>query len=464
MKSKHLLPPGTKATIKDKFLYSLSMGGIVPAYVLFTSLMMFYYTDVVGISPGVVGTMMMIAAIWDGVNDPLMGVLIDHTKTRFGRCRPYIFIGSLAVAAFMVLALNVPDLGAQGKVVYMYITYIGLGMAFTCANMAINIQLTRLTRDQTEVASLNVWAYFANNLGCVLVSAFMMTMVTAFSGSEGNLSLGYGRMGWVFAGIALLTTISALFLKERNYFGEEHTGQKVPAKDYLKAIVTNKPFLILILASGITLICYMFWMSTIMYYCTYNLNDANLYSPITAISYIGCFIPLFLLVSLTKRFDKKTLYIASLVIVIVGMALRYLTNDSTLFAIYALLLVAFLGYGLWTILISPMLVDCASYQRLRTGIDTSGVVLCSVTMISKIGTGISQSILGSLMEKYGYVEGAATQNEAVLSLFRHCNITLMLVGAALSLVIICFYKLKDKELAKLEAEAEAKLEAASEAG
>lgn len=461
MSSKHLLPPGTKVTTKDKLLYALSMGGIIPAYVLFASLMMYYYTDAVGIAPGTVGTMMLIAAIWDGINDPLMGMLIDHTRTRWGKCKPYIVAGSIAICVFIILCLNIPEIGDTGKIVYMYVTYIGMGMAFTCANMAISIQLTRFTRNQTEVASLNAWAYFANSFSGMIIAASVMTMLTAFSGPEGNLRLGYGRMGWVFAGITLITVVAAALTKERDYFAEEAEarGNKIPFKDYLKAVVTNKPYLILIAASAIVLICYMFWMSVIVYYCNYNLNDASRYSPITTVINIACFIPIFVLVPLTKRFDKKHLYIASLVIVIIGMGLRYLTNDSTIFSIYLLILIAFLGYGLWTILLSPMLVDCASYQRIKTGIDTSGVVLCSVTMVSKIGTGISQSVLGSLMEKYGYVEGATTQNEAVLSLFRHCNITVMLVGAAMSIIIISFYKLKDKELAKMEAVVEAELEA-----
>lgn len=461
MNSKYLLPPGTKVTVKDKLLYALSMGGVVPAYVLFASLMMYYYTDAVGIAPGTVGTMMLIAAIWDGINDPIMGMIVDHTRTRWGKCKPFTVAGSIAICVFIILAMNIPEIGDTGKIIYMYVTYIGMGMSFTCANMAINIQLTRFTRNQTEVASLNAWAYFANSFSGMIIAAFVMTMLTTFSGPEGNLRLGYSRMGWVFAGITLIAVVAAALAKERDYFSEEAEtrGEKVSFKAYLKAVATNKPYLILIAASAIVMICYMFWMSVILYYCTYNLNKASLYSPITTIVNIACCIPIFALVALTKKFDKKHLYIASLVIVVIGMGLRYLTNDSTAFSIYLLILIAFLGYGLWTILVSPMLVDCASYQRIKTGIDTSGVVLCSVTMVSKIGTGISQSVPGSLMEKYGYVEGAATQNEAVLSLFKHCNITVMLVGAIMSIIIISFYRLKDKELAKMEAAAEAELEA-----
>lgn len=460
MKNTHLLPPGTKVTVKDKLLYALSMGGIIPAYVLFASLMMYYYTDAVGIAPGTVGTMMLIAAIWDGINDPIMGIIIDHTHSRWGKCKPFIVAGSAAICVFIVLALNIPEIGDTGKVAYMYVTYIGMGMAFTCANMGINIQLTRFTRNQNEVASLNAWAYFANSCSGMIIAATVMTMLTAFSGSEGNLRLGYGRMGWVFAGITLIAVIAAAFGKERNYYAEDaqSQGKKIPFKSYLKAVVTNKPYLILIVSSAIVLVCYMFWMSVIVYYCTYNLNNAEIYSPVTTIVNIACAVPIFALVALTKKFDKKHLYIASLLVVIIGMGLRYLTNDSTMISLYILIAVAFLGYGLWTILVSPMLVDCASYQRIRTGIDTSGVVLCSVTMVSKIGTGLSQSILGSLMERYGYVEDAAVQNDAILSLFKHCNITVMLVGAIVSIIIISFYKLKDKELAKMEAAVEAELE------
>lgn len=462
-REKDLLAPDVKPTIKDKLFYSVGMGGAVVPYILFSSLMMFYYTDVVGISAGTVGTMMVIAAIWDGINDPLMGILVDHTHTRFGKARPYILIGGIAIAITTVMGLNVPELSETGTTIYMYVTYILMGMSFTCLNMSIPVLMTRITRDQTEIASLNVWSYFSNNLMSAVMSFFLMSLLIALSGAEGNMRLGFSRIGWIFAAIVLVCTVLCfLFVKERDFEpgNVSEARQKTPLKDYLHATITNKHFLILILSGGIVLICYMFWMSVIVYYCTYNLGDAGIYSPLTALSYVGCFIPLFLLVPLVKRFDKKKLYISALIVVIMGSAIRFILNDTPLIMMYILCAVTFLGYGLWTVLLSPMLVDTANYMRLKTGIDTSGLILSSVTMVSKIGTGIAQATLLKLMEKYGYIEGAAQQPQGVLDLFRNCSITVLMIGAAVALVVILFYTLKDKELAKLQAEEEAKLEAA----
>ena len=109
-----------------------------------------FYTDVFGLGTGAVALLMLVAKVWDGINDPMMGTLMERTHTKHGRFRPYIFVGAIFLVIFTILTFTVPGFGGPAKLVYAYITYIGLGTSYTVTNVPYLALPVVMTRDPKE--------------------------------------------------------------------------------------------------------------------------------------------------------------------------------------------------------------------------------------------------------------------------------------------------------------------------
>lgn len=133
-------------TTKNYFVYGLGNFASQLSWTMVSTYLSIFYTDVFGLGTGAVALLMLVAKIWDGINDPMMGTLMERTHTRWGRFRPYIVVGAAFLVIFTILTFTVPGFGSTGKLVYAYITYIGLGMSYTMTNvpyLALPVVMTR---------------------------------------------------------------------------------------------------------------------------------------------------------------------------------------------------------------------------------------------------------------------------------------------------------------------------------
>lgn len=121
----------TPLTGKHYFVYGLGNFASQLSWTMVSTYLSIFYTDVFGLGVGAVALLMLIAKVWDGINDPMMGTLMERTHTRWGRFRPYIFVGAIFLVIFTILTFTVPGFGGPAKLAYAYITYIGLGMSYT---------------------------------------------------------------------------------------------------------------------------------------------------------------------------------------------------------------------------------------------------------------------------------------------------------------------------------------------
>lgn len=125
----------TPLTGKHYFVYGLGNFASQLSWTMVSTYLSIFYTDVFGLGVGAVALLMLIAKVWDGINDPMMGTLMERTHTRWGRFRPYIFVGAIFLVIFTILTFTVPGFGGPAKLAYAYITYIGLGMSYTMTNV-----------------------------------------------------------------------------------------------------------------------------------------------------------------------------------------------------------------------------------------------------------------------------------------------------------------------------------------
>ena len=179
----------TKLSVKEKIGYGFGDLASVLYWQTISAYLLYFYTDVFGISAAAAGTMILVSRLWDGVNDPMMGVIADRTETRWGKFRPYLVWLAIPLAVVGVLAFSTPDLSPTGKLVYAYITFILLMMTYTAINIPYSSLLGVITPDPIERTSVSSYKYVFAYISSTIVSAAALPMAASLGG--GDEALGW---------------------------------------------------------------------------------------------------------------------------------------------------------------------------------------------------------------------------------------------------------------------------------
>lgn len=367
--------------------------GITGTYSLYNSLASIFYTDVLGISATAMGVMVFISKVWDAINDIMCGALIDRTNTRFGQVKPWLFCGGILIFVFSVLMFTVPDFNYAGRLVWAYITYNGVGMAFTACVIGTVSLMPRITRNPLEQVSLNAYYTVGQSIAAIAVSAVLMQLLTYFSAQ--NPGTAYRNLALVVGGAGLVLTMIFVFVIREPREDRIVAEARVPLKKSLSALFHNRPFLLI---AGISMV-------------------------------FG---------------------------IAAGTALRLVTGDSSLVFMLIGESCIGLGGGLFTVYSVPLLIDCALYGYVKTGVRSDALVLSSLTFQTKIGQGLGTAIMGIWLGAAGYEELSSIQPDSAVSTIAQVHLVPYLAVAILCFVMLHFYSLSSKRMEAVRAEAEAR--------
>lgn len=435
----------------------LGGSGITGTYSLYTSLSSIFYTDILGISATSMGIMIFISKVWDAVNDIMCGALIDRTKTRFGQVKPWLFSGGILLFIFSVLMFTVPDFEQAGRLVWAYITYNGVGMAFTACVIGTVTLMPRITSNPLEQVSLNAFYTVGQSLAAIGVSLVLMDLLSYFGAQDPTTA--YRNLALVIGGAGLVLTMIFVFVVREPREDKIVAEARVPLKKSLSALLRNRPFLLIAGISAAFGIASGMHSATVVHYLTYVMGDAGLSGYVLFVSYAGTFIA-----SIVGRplahFDKLLMSKISFLVIAGGTALRIATGDSSLVFMLIGESCIGLGGGLFTVYSVPLLIDCALYGFVRTGVRSDGLVLSSLTFQTKIGQGLGTALMGIWLGAAGYEELSAAQPESAVAAIAHVHLIPYCVIALLCFVMLHFYSLSSKRMEGVRAQAEA-LEAES---
>src|SRR5215831_18742641 len=200
--------PAEKLALKEKIGYGFGDAASSMFWKLFSMYLMFFYTDVFGISAAVVGTMFLVTRIWDAGFDPLVGIVADRTETRWGKFRPYLLWMAVPFAIIGVLTFTTPPLGAAGKIAYAYVTYSLMMMVYSLINVPYASLMGVMTADGSERTSLATFRFIFAFAGSFLVLGVAKPLADFFGG------LGRGapdpRLGWQLAAAVIAVLAMAL--------------------------------------------------------------------------------------------------------------------------------------------------------------------------------------------------------------------------------------------------------------
>ncbi|ABD80657.1 glycoside-pentoside-hexuronide (GPH):cation symporter [Saccharophagus degradans] len=432
-------------SVKEKVAYGL---GDTASNIVFQTVMLFlafFYTDIFGISPAVVGTMFIVVRVLDAITDPLMGGLADRTNTKWGKFRPYLLWLAVPFGLISVLAFTTPELGEDGKVYYAYATYALLMMAYTAINIPYSALGGVLTADPKQRVSVQSYRFVFGMLGGLIVTAATLPLVQFFG--KGDKALGYQL---TIAAMSALGVILFLLCfagtKERI---APPPQQKTSLFKDLSLMWVNDQWRVLCVAAFFLLIGMVMRSTLAIYYVKYYLLREDLVTAFVTLGMIGNIVGCALAQPLSKRVCKVKAYIALQIIAAVLCAAAYFVGQAQVVA-------AFVLYVLWcfflqmaTPLLWAKMADTVDYGHWKTGIRITGMVYSSVVFFIKLGLALGGAVASWLLAYYGYQADTAQTPDTLHGIL----LSFTVFPAVFSLLVawaMRWYILNNDEVARIQ--------------
>lgn len=413
--------------------------------------LLYFYTDVMNLNGTSIAFMFVVCRFIDAGTDLLIGYCIDKTHTRWGKSRPYFLFGAAPFAIFAVLAFSVPDISPTGKLIYAYITYIGLSFMYTVVNIPMASILPSLTANTEERTALSTSRKFFAFLGSTVVSATALNLVDRFG--NGSEALGFRIVMIVFGIIGcLIFFFTFATVRER----VTTTATKATLGESLRSLGKNKPWLIF--ALNIIFMWGGFFIQTgaIVFYYTAVIGSRTLSVTIATIMSIVPMFANFLVPALAKRLGKRNLYVSAATVQLAGLILIWIAGTNQPLILIGAVITA-LGYGIKESIYFSMQADPVDYGEWKTGVNTAGSLSAINGFLGKVAQAAAGGISGLLLAWGSYEGGAAVQTANALTAIKTMYLYIPMVMIVCSIITMLFYNL-DKIYPEIKAELEKRQE------
>lgn len=465
-----------KLSFFEKAGYSL---GDAAANFVFQTMILFqlsFYTDTLGLAAAAAGSLLLVGRLWDAFFDPMMGVLADRTKTRWGKFRPWVLWTAVPWGVAMVAAYTAPDFSATGKLVYACITNMLLMTLYSANNTPYSAMTGVMTGDVNERTSLSSYRFIAAMVAQLLVGGFTLPLVAKFG--QGDNAKGWQMTMGLWAAICVvLLTITFLTTRERI---QPDPKQKMSARQDFGDLLANGPWIAMFILTISHFIVLAMRGGTLFYFFQYYVEPSRLFAFLESVGLTGgSGSPLLNSFGLVVN-DAKTnvasvgfslFNIGSQFVTVAGvlcstwLSIRYGKravalagfSTTTAFMLAFLLLppdnvpALFLLEGLRALSYAPtipliwaMFADVVDYSEWKTGRRATGVIYATILFGLKAGLSMGGAIAGWLLSIYGYQANMAQTAHALLGI----RLTVSVYPAIFFGIVIaclCFYKI-DKRL------------------
>ena len=424
-------------SLKEKVSYGF--GDVASNFVwgMVNSYLLFFYTDVFGITAAAVGTLFLITRIFDAVNDPLMGIVVDKTNSKHGKARPYLLYVAIPFGILSVITFITPDFSDMGKLIYAYITYGLLGIVYTMINIPYGALMPMMTRDSKEKGELNSYRAIGRSVGAIAVATLTLPLVNYLG--EGNQQLGFPIVMAIYSVIGIIFFWLTFKYCQEQVRPETKVKKSTNTKKSLAQMFKNKYWVLTSMNSFLWFIRMGIMNGALIYYVNYVLEQPNMVPfylmLLNGANLLGGFFALSILRKYSSRNSSLLMYAIALVLLI---SLLLLEGQSIiLFAVVFFIANVMIGYGDPANL--TMLGDTIDYQEWKFGERPEGLLVSSYSFSTKFGVALGSSFLAYALGWAGYDPVNIT--EQVKSMIRLLMFGLPIIITALQVLVLCFYKL-----------------------
>ena len=437
---------------------------------LFSYFLPFFYSNVFGLSLADAEVLMLVTRIWDAVSDPMMGIIADRTKTRWGKYRPYLLFFALPFALCGVLLFTTPE---TGKTIWAYVTYILMMTVYTGINVPYGSLLNVMTADSDEKSVLSSFRMFFAYGGSFIALFAWEPLCNMFdkarvvtAGASGLAAISTSPEAWNKAMIVIASCCFIFFilsfLMTKEHVKSEST---VSVGQDLKLLLKNKPWWLMI---GAALASNLFntvrGTTTAYFFSDYIVKTVEMApqwaflvsaSIFLSIGEIANMVGVVLAVPMSKHLGKKSTYILSMAILI-GLSIMFFFLPATTGGYWAMLVFQIL-ISIFTGVVSPlvwsMYADVADYSELKDGTASTGLIFSSASMAQKFGGAFGGAAVMWMLAAFGYdTTAGVVQTETAITGLRILMSWIPAAVAALAILVVWFYPLTKQKMAGVQVE------------
>ncbi len=427
-------------------------GGDVACNVIFGmvgTLLTIFYTDYVGISPAIVGMVMLLSRVFDGVSDMIMGIIVEKTKSKWGKSRPWILWMSVPYALSAVLLFTVPQTTSTLQAIYIFVTYnFCTTVCYTAINLPYGSLSAMMTRISAERDMLSVVRMGFSPLGRIMAVTCTLPLVKFF----GDDQAAWVKTMSVWAVVALILLLLCFVKCEETVkIAAQEKAEKVPMKKGLLALVTNQYFWAVLVLWMFQSVSFGISGTILPYYCKYIFNnDTWMYSALYLTETLVLVACILLCAPLIHKFGKRNVAFAGGVVALAGQLLFFLNPYSFGWMVMSCVARA-IGLAPLNAVVFGMIGDVVEFGQWKTHIRQESLIFAGGSIGTKVGAGVASAMMTGLLEVAGYVAssaGIAAQPESALNMIVNIYKVGPLIVAAGVILVLIFYKL-DKQYAKI---------------
>jgi GPH family glycoside/pentoside/hexuronide:cation symporter len=446
-----------KLSIGEKIGYSL---GDSAANFIFQAVMMFllfFYTDVLGISPAAAGWIFLATRIWDAFNDPMMGAIADRTKTRWGKFRPWVLWSAIPFGAIGILMFTAPNLSYTGKIIYALVTYNLMMMIYTVNNVPYCALTGVLTGDLHERTSLAQYRFIFAMLATMAVKSFSLDLVKFFG--NGNQAKGFQMTMVVFCSLAVIFFVITFFTTKERV--RPDPKQKTSLKLDFLDLITNPAWLAIVFLTVFVFIYLSIQNGIIPYYFRYYVDKEailnyrlpyfrnNLSGYEEAFRYfnmLGMIVTLALIPlakPLAKMFGKRNTFLVCLFFTAASATAYLFVPRDAIGAMFILQILVSGFYAPTIPMLWAMIADVADYGEWKTGRRATGMTFSATTFGLKMGLSLGGALSGWLLAYYGFIANQE-QTEFALKGIRWMMSIIPAIPFFIGVAVLFLYKIDKK--------------------
>lgn len=426
-------------------------------YMLISGYLLYYYNAVLGMDSAFIGTVLMAARVFDAINDPIMGIVVAKTKTKWGRFRPWILAGTI-LNAVTIYALYATPAGLSGNAqkIWLVVFYLAWGITYTLMDIPFWSMIPAVTDPGKDREFLTSLARTCAGVGDAIPTVLTMVIVPALSASTVVADYRVGFKWWALI-IAVVFVISeAVCVKSMKERPVEDSVEAVGIGDMFKALIRNDQAVTVVVSILLVYEALNIVANLILYFFQYDVGNAGAYSVFAAIAFAAQVFVMMIVPLLRVKLTKNQLFMTGFIIQIIGfaviivMALTHVYTPETWFVLCLPGVMIYAGYGILNVIMTVFLSDSVDYGEYETGKREESVIFSMQTFTVKLASGLAVFLAGFVLKWIKLDVSATTQSASTLrGLLMWMTIPSIILLVAGIIVYSKFYKLDDNRMSEI---------------
>ncbi len=448
------MDPNAKLSFLERFAYGIGdyAGNLV--YSAISAFLLVYYTNVVGASAASAASIIAVSKILDGISDLIMGYIVDHTHSKYGKARPWIARLCIPLAVCTVLMFSVPS-GFAGKIqiAYMFLTYNLVSTIFyTGINVPYATMNSLMTVNRYERGLLGNFRMLLATAGTMTINTVVLKMTGFFGGGD-----AYTQKGWTMTFVVLMIVFVVLnmfmFFTCKERVTEESAAEKkddVPFVKGIAGLMKNKYWVLMVIALFAMYFMMSCFFGSALYFTKYNMGNENQYAMVSNLLSAAQIITMFVTPLLMKKISKRNVFMIGMVIATAGFLLAGISTSYGIICLSSV--IKGIGFGCGAATMFGCLQEAITYGEWYNGYGTAGMGNAASSFCMKIGSGIGTAALGWILDGGGFNADLEVQTSAALNSISVAFVWVPIITSVICIVCMIFFNLDkyyDKVLADL---------------